>query len=419
MYVEAGLQTAAAAVNAAASAQAYFSVSGLLTTGAGGNEALAASLSSAAGAAGTFAQINQAKASLEVQQDGWQYQLALGIDDNNIAAAQITSAQDQVQIAAQQLNIAQLKATQSSDLLEFLVNKFTNAALYTWMSGVLQDVYSYFLRQATAVARSAENQMAFERQQTPPGFIKADYWQPPSNTGSATAIANTQGLTGSARLTQDIYELDSYYQDTDTRKLQLTKIISLAQLFPIDFQKLRETGVMSFTTAMSLFDQDFPGNYLRLINSVTVNVIAIVPPVQGIRATLSTTAISRVVTGPGVFQKIAVRRDPQSIGFSSPTNATGVFTLDPQSNLLLPFQGMGVEAKWQFIMPLAANPFDYSTLADVQITINYTALDSPDYRVQVLRQLNNQTSADQAYSFDNDFADSGTILTIPTRPRRR
>jgi len=60
------------------------------------------------------------------------------------------------------------------------------------------------------------------------------------------------------------------------------------------------------------------------------------------------------------------------------------------------------------MMAKSANPFDYTTLADVQISIDYTALDSPDYRVQVLRQLNNQTSADRPYSFSNDLAISGT-----------
>jgi hypothetical protein len=170
---------------------------------------------------------------------------------------------------------------------------------------------------------------------------------------------------------------------------------------------------MSFTTAMTLFDQDFPGHYLRLINQVSVSVVALIPPAQGIRATLSTTAATRVVTGPGPFQKIVVRADPQSIALSAATNATGVFTMDPQSNLLLPFQGLGVETTWQFSMPKAANPFDYTTLADVQITINYTALDSPDYRVQVLRQLNNQTSAERPYSFRNDLADQWYDLNNP------
>ena len=78
---------------------------------------------------------------------------------------------------------------------------FTNAELYEWMSGVLGEVYSYFLQQATALAQLAENQLAFERQDTPPKFIQVDYWDVPSEAGSLTTDQKTpdrKGLTGSA-----------------------------------------------------------------------------------------------------------------------------------------------------------------------------------------------------------------------------
>ena len=137
------------------------------------------------------------------------------------------------------------------------------------------------------------------------------------------------GLTGAERLTQDITELDQYYFSTDQRKLQLTKTISLAQLYPVDFQQLRETGVMNFSTPLSLFDQDFPGHYVRLIQQVSTSVIALIPPGQGIKATLSSTGTSQVVTGPDVFQTVVVRTDPQSVAITTPVNATGVFSTDP------------------------------------------------------------------------------------------
>jgi len=258
--------------------------------------------------------------------------------------------------------------------------------------------------------------MAFERQEVPPGFIKADYWQPPTAiaaAGSTSGTGNTLGLTGSARLTQDIYDLDQYYFQTDRRKLQLTKTISLAQRFPVEFQRLRETGVMTFATHLQDFDQDFPGHYLRLIQKVSTSVIALIPPTQGIKATLATTAVTRVVIGPDVFQTTLVRRDPQSVALTSPTNATGVFALDPQSTLLLPFQGLGVEAQWEFRMPQAANQFDYATLADVLLAIDYTALDSSDYRAQVLRSLEAGLSAERPFSFRNDLADQWYDLNNP------
>src|SRR5215471_1718961 len=87
------------------------------------------------------------------------------------------------------------------------------------------------------MAQLGEKQLSFERQQPNLGVIKTDYWQPPSpstttqldNTGTST---DTRGLTGSARLLEDVTQLDRYAFLTDTRKLQLTKTISLARLVP-------------------------------------------------------------------------------------------------------------------------------------------------------------------------------------------
>jgi hypothetical protein len=185
-------------------------------------------------------------------------------------------------------------------------------------------------------------------------------------------------LTGSARLLQDIYTLDQYAFETDKRKLNLSQTFSLARMAPFDFEQFRQTGVLTFATPMPLFDRDFPGHYLRLIKCVRTSVIALIPPHHGIRATLTASGISRVVTGGEVFQQVAVRRDPELVALTSPISATGVFELDTQSEMLRPFESMGVDTFWQFEMPRAANPFDFRTIADVLVTIEYTALNSFD-----------------------------------------
>jgi len=61
--------------------------------------------------------------------------------------------------------------------VNFLSSKFTNVELYDWMSNILERVYRYFLQQATAMAKLAENQLTFERQQQAPSIIQANYWQ--------------------------------------------------------------------------------------------------------------------------------------------------------------------------------------------------------------------------------------------------
>lgn len=170
---------------------------------------------------------------------------------------------------------------------------------------------------------------------------------------------------------------------------------------------------MLFETPMEMFDREFPGHYLRTLRRVRTSVIALVPPAQGIRATLSCLGTSRVTIAGDVFQTVPVWHAPQSVALSSPRDATGLFELDTQPELLLPFEGIGIDTRWELRMPKAANPFSYDTLADVLITLDYTALDSADYREQVLQTLRPTVSGERPLSFRHQFADQWYDLHNP------
>jgi hypothetical protein len=116
--------------------------------------------------------------------------------------------------------------------------------------------------------------------------------------------------------------VDQYAFATDQVKLQITKIISLPLLDPVAFQQFTDTGIVRFATPMTLFDQDFPGHYLRLISQVRVSLIALIPPSLGICATLANSGISRVIVKDelGGFRPVLVQRAPQEVALSSPIN---------------------------------------------------------------------------------------------------
>lgn len=97
-------------------------------------------------------------------------------------------------------------------------------------------------------------------------------------------------------------------------------------------------------TTQELFDRSFPGHYLRLVKKVKVTVVALVPALRGLRATLSASGVSRAVVARGPFDTVTLRRDPESIAFTSPLGATGLIDLEPEGAMLLPFEGMGVDA---------------------------------------------------------------------------
>ena len=367
------------------------------------------------------AQINSATASFERRKDEWELQRQLAEHDIAIGTQQVTLAETHKDIASKEETISRLQQDQSEATVEFLAQKFTSAELYAWMSGILGGAYSYFLQQATAIAQLAQYQLAFERQESPPTFIKADYWdtldasaQPGGGAGAGTT-PDRQGLTGSVRLLQDITRLDEFAFETNRRKLQLAESFSLARLFPLEFQNFRATGRLPFATPQSLFDSRFPGHYLRLIKRVRVSIVALVPATQGIRATLIASGVSRVVTSSDSFQSVVIRRDPELIAFTSTNNATGLLDLEPEAGMLLPFESMGVDTNWELQLPKAANPFDFRTIADVLFTVEYTALQDFTYRQQVIQQMDGRVSAERVFSIRDRFADQWYALHNPER----
>jgi len=384
----------------------------------GSVSSIASGLSSLAAAASTTASIMATLASYERRAQEWEFQRSVALQDVKIGSQQVKISQSRLRVVGQERYIANLQAEHAQQTAEFLATKFTNVELYDWMSDILEGVYGFFLQQATSMAQLATSQLAFERQELPPPFIQDDYWEVKEDVVSGGVSGENptdrRGLTGSARLLQDIYQLDQFAFETDERKNQLTKNISLVSLAPAEFQQFKETGVMNFATPMDLFDWDFPGDYLRLIKRIRISVIALIPAIDSIKATLTTTGSSRVTVGGDIFQTVNINRGTEAVALSSPRDATGLFELQPQiADKLNPFEGTGVDTQWQFSLPKAANRFDYNSIADVIVTIEYTSLSSFTYHQQVIQQLNNRIIAERPYSFRSQFADQWYDLNNP------
>ena len=368
----------------------------------------------------TSISISSVFASLQRRQQEWNYQKTIASQDVKIGTQQIKIADDRIRIAGQERAIAGIQQDQAEAVLDFLKTKFTNAELYEWMSGVLEDVYSYFLQEATAMSKLAEQQLAFERQIDLPKLIKNDYWNLATTTaltiGASTSENDRKGLTGSARLLKDLSQLEQYAIDTNQRKLQITKVLSLNEHDPVQMEMFRDSGIIRFTTTLRDFDWDYPGHYLRLIRRVSVTVIALTPPNKGIKATLINNGISAVVTNSNnIFQKRFVTRSPERIALSSPYNEYGMFQLDTNDAMYRPFEGSGVETLWELQMEKASNPFDYRSIADVLVTIEYDALENDLYSKTIKNQLNNEQKNESiVLSMRNDLPDQWYELMNPS-----
>jgi len=397
------LLIAAAVAQGVASGLAYASMNAAFDSGSGGTSLLASSLA-------TTSSIMAQLASYQRRQQEWEYQKELAGFDIQISKQQIKIAEDNIRIVGQERQISEMNAGHAEDTLEFLKTKFTNAELYRWMGNVLERSYSYMLSLATAVARTAERQYYFEQQEQAGPFILDDYWEvQETGMGSQGGGTDRRGMTGSVRLLQDITRLDQFAFENTKRKLQLTRVISLGQLFPEEFQTFRETGVLNFELTNQFFDYDFPGQYLRLINGMKVSVIGLTPVNDGIKAMLTAGSTSyTVIEANNTFQRVPIRRlENEEIALTSPLSSNGLFELQPVQNqeFLNPFEGMGIESRWEFKMPRYSNRMDYSQVADVLVEVEYTALDNFQYRYQVLQEADNRYNFNRGFSFKNDFPD--------------
>jgi hypothetical protein len=394
-----------------------FSLKSIFSFGGSNVEAAGRAFEYLAQAVKSHADILGLYSSYERREQEWQLAQRIARQDIRIGNQQIRLSQDRLRIVNQEHRISELQSDHARETLEFLTNKFTNAELYDWMSGVLEGVYASFLQQATAVAQLAEQQLQFERQMDRRFIIQSDYWSSPRSLEAALLgeTSDRRGLTGSARLLQDLSLLDQYAFSTDRRKHELSKTISLAQMSPVEFQQFRERGTLPFVTQMEWFDRDFPGHYLRLIKRVRVSVLALVPPVDGIRATLKRQGVSYVISNPDRGDMVSLPGSSDTIAFTNPISASGQFEMEllPQNEMRRPFESEGVAASWLLELPKAANQFDYNTIADVLITIDYTALYSDDYRRRVIANLDRRFSADRAFSFRRDFPDQWYDLNHP------
>lgn len=382
---------------------------GIIAGAAAGGQQIAGGLGSLAGAFGTWANEQLTRASFERRWEEWNLQNTLANFDQQIAQQQTTLADDRVRISEKDLEIAGLQYLHAQRVYEFLQNKTLNKELYEWMVAVLIEQYRAVMQSATSVAQLAQRALEFEWQ-SPVTIVKGDYW-----TVDAPSLREDQkgyGLLGAERLLTDLNRLADFRLSTDKRRLQLSKTISLAQRLPAEFVRFRQTGRVEFDTLIDWFDEDFPGHYLRLIKSVRVSVLALVPPVDGLHATLNNVGASTVVFPDRPPQR-SLRTFGESIALDSAYNESGLFVLDYNDPMLLPFEGLGVETHWLFELPRDSNRFNFDTIADVLFTFEYTAQADETYAERVRQRLGTVRSTTSMLSLRTSFPDEWYHLQNP------
>jgi hypothetical protein len=323
------------------------------------------------------------KASLERRSDDWQLQGDIAEKEIAVLDRQIVGAEIRVAIARRELDNHKLQLEQSKDAEDFLRSKYTNDQLYQWMVGQLSSIYFQSYQLAYDMAKKAERAWQSELAIPDKTFIQFGYWD-----------SLKKGLLAGERLHHDIKRMEVAYLDTNRREYELVRHVSLLELAPHAFLRLRQTGKCDFEVPEFWFDLDSPGHYLRRIKTVGVSIPSVTGPYTPLRCTL-TLEKSSIRRSPSLNNNYERQDDNdsrfvddftsiESIVTSTGTNDSGMFETNLRDERYLPFENAGViDSRWRLELP--SNPaegdpclFDYDMIGDVILHISYTARDGGD-----------------------------------------
>ena len=303
--------------------------------------------------------------------DDWKHQEMLADKELDQIDKQIAGAEIRLAMAEQELQNHELQIENTRVVDEYMRSKYTNGELYGWMVGQLSSVYFQSYKLAYDVAKRAERAFRFERGLTDSSFIQFGYWD-----------SLRKGLLSGEKLHLDLKRMEMAYLDQNRREYELTRQVSLVLHDPVALITLKETGQCIVDLPEALFDMDYPGHFMRRIKSVSLTIPCVTGPYTNINCTL-TLLKNKVRIVSNAQQDYAEQEEDQrfvtnfaaiqSIATSHARNDTGLFELNFRDERYLPFEGAGVDSRWRIEMPRECNAFDFDTISDVLLTINYTA----------------------------------------------
>jgi hypothetical protein len=312
------------------------------------------------------------------RQADWSFQKSLAAQELEQIDRQIHAAGVRVAVAQSELDNHDLQIDSASAIEEFLRNKYSNQDLYGWMLSQTAGTFFQSYKLAYDLAKRAEQAYCFERGLTAAEYISFGYWD-----------SLRKGLLSGEQLSLDLKRLEMAYLDQNKRDREITKHISLMLTDPMALISLKETGQCVTVLPEGLFDADYPGHYMRRLKSASLTIPCVTGPYTSVNCTLTLLKSSiRLKSSPagseGNYSRDIDSDDPrfvdnfgavESICTSHAQNDSGMFELSFRDERYLPFEGAGAISTWRIEMPKDCNAFDFETISDLVLNLNYTARD--------------------------------------------
>jgi Tc toxin complex TcA C-terminal TcB-binding domain len=352
---------------------------------------LAGTFESAARIINVVGDIANTVAGLDLTQAGWDRRAADWVHQSQVLTIeiqqierQILGAQRRRDQAMHDLNTHSRQMEHAAEVQNFLRDQFTAPDLYLWLQKETTALYFRMYELALRAARQAEFAYNFERGHTTRRFIPEQCWDDLH-----------EGLLAGERLDLALHHMEKAYLDRNVREYELTKHFSLRLHFPKAYLRLRTTGYCEIELPEWMFDLDYPGQYMRRIKNITLTIPCQTGPYTGVHCRLTLlSSMTRIDPrlpapvhqcccddahccdydtcgeDPRVVRQYAAR---EAIATSSGQNDSCMFELNFRDERYLPFEYLGAVSRWRIELPFENNAFDFDTLSDVVLNLNYTA----------------------------------------------
>jgi hypothetical protein len=372
-----------------------------------------------AGLLATLASMSATMGSYRRRADEWKLQADMSQKELDQINQQIDAAQIRAQIAQTEIDNQNTQISNAQAVEDTLRSKYTNQDLYAWMISQTSQVFFQCYQLAYDMAKRAEKAFRFERGLGDSSFITFGYWD-----------NLKKGLLSGEQLYLDLRRLEMAYLDQNKRDYEIGKRISLMLTAPMALIALKEIGQCTLDLPEPLFDADYPGHFMRRVKSVSLTTPCVTGPYTSVNCTLTlfknATRVSSAPTGnEGRYTRDVNGNDPrfvddfaaiQSIATSSGQNDSGMFEVNFRDERYLPFEGAGVISTWQLDLPKDTNAFDFETISDLILNVNYTARDGCAALRHAARAAASQpaTPAPRLFSLKHEFpSDWYKFLTPP------
>lgn len=295
----------------------------------------------------------------------WRQALTQGEAEMQVLLEQEKAQTHAVNAARSSLEHAEKANAHAQDIYSFYKTRSTNVELYRWLLSQMAVLYFQAYDAVVGMCLSVESCFQYEMGDFDSQIIRPDMW-----------MDNFHGLSAGETMLFDLMSLEKEFLSRNERRLELTKTISLRQLFTAGtfgsekewgavLKQLTDTGKLDFELTQQLFDHDYPGHYCRQIVSVSATFPALLGPYQDVCATLTQTASTTVLKpdvelldylygnkGQTPPRYILLNlRSHQHVGFSHGLDDSGLHQMMFGDERYLPFEGTGALSCWQLHFP--------------------------------------------------------------------